>query len=132
MARHVLSGETEHRKDARLLLRAFPHGRNQLHVLPHSDRKAARRMGGGNAGVVLVHAESAATDHARFETSTLRGFASDVLPDRADAGPEAGDVAVSATAYPQKRRTRTRRFCRSAAGGNASRVRISPRLMVRR
>src|SRR5262249_3400836 len=45
MARHVLSREVPHGQDARLLCRALPHGRGQLHLLPDANRDTARRLG---------------------------------------------------------------------------------------
>jgi uncharacterized protein YecE (DUF72 family) len=49
MERQLLSVGSRGGEDAAVLRRAVSDGRDQLHVLPHADREARRRLGGADA-----------------------------------------------------------------------------------
>ena len=115
VARHVLSREVQHRQDAGVLCRALLDRRDQLHLLSHAEREAARRLERGNARALFVHAQGAAADHARRQAAALRRSDADVLPDRADARPQARHAALPAAADVQEGRGGAARLPRAAA-----------------
>ena len=82
---------------------ALPHSRDQLHVLPDAERKAAERVGGGHPGWVLVHLEGAAPDYARLEAAALRrAAASPSAGSRRRSGRSSQNYSIPAAADVQK------------------------------
>src|SRR5262249_37631790 len=56
----LLPAGSSSREDAAVLRGAVSDGRDQLHLLPHAERKARQRMGGANPVAVQADAEGAA------------------------------------------------------------------------
>src|SRR5205814_1006816 len=59
-------------QDAALLRGAVSHRRDQLHVLPHAQREAGRRLGRADAVALQADLEGPSTNHARQPAEELR------------------------------------------------------------
>src|SRR5260221_5655443 len=101
MARDLLSGEVLDDEDAGLLRRALQHRRSELHVLPHANAGAARRMGERDPGGLHFHAEGAPPDYPRLEAPEMRRADAGILQDRHDTRRQTRRPALSAASHLQ-------------------------------
>src|SRR4051812_17157263 len=132
MEGQLLSRRPRDGEDAAVLRRAVSDRRDQLHLLPHAERKDRVRLGGADPVAVQTDAEGAAADHARQPVEERRRIRRRLLPGGGDARRQARRAAVPAAAEPEKGPRAVRCVSRDAAAEGLRGVRIPSCVVARR
>src|SRR5262249_4683693 len=131
MEREFLSRRFARSENAALLRRAILDDGNQLHFSSDPSAKDDRKLENAYVGKFPVRAQSTSENHPLVETPRLHGHAG-ILPESCSWPRRATRPGSVSIATDFQKRCRCVEFVSSRTAGNARRVRVSPRIVVRR